>query len=517
MKTKITFLTAMLSIFFAALTMAQVPSYVPTNGLVGYWPFNGNANDVSGNGNNGTVNGATLTTDMYGQSNSAYSFDGTSNYIEVPNSNNLNPTQITINVWINFPTSTTNSRQILSKLQHSNAYNFSYNIGLTPSKYLNTGWSYVGCSTAGSGGTGYVDSTILNPNSWIMITQTITSSGVCKYYLNGQLTKTFISGQIFNPCNNSLSTLRFGQWWNSGNQWWDGILDDIGIWNRTLTQQEITALFQGCTLFVNSNPINQSVITGNSAEFVTVSSDSNATYQWQTNTGSGFLNLTNAGQYNGVANDTLIVSNTTVANNNQQFRCVISAGSCVDTTLSATLSACPIISLQPYNQNVNIGNTALFIAKYSDPSATYQWQTDLGFGFQNITNALQYSGVTNDTLTVSNTILINNNQQFRCIVISGTCKDTTNVATLFVSLGINDLDNKNNFLIYPNPANNEINVEINQNLIGSAYTITDQIGKIVLSGKLATENTTIQLGNLSGGIYLFNIGNNAKQTFKVLK
>jgi hypothetical protein len=44
-------------------SFAQVPSYVPTNGLVGYWPFNGNANDASVNGNNGTVNGATLTTD----------------------------------------------------------------------------------------------------------------------------------------------------------------------------------------------------------------------------------------------------------------------------------------------------------------------------------------------------------------------------------------------------------------------------------------------------------------------
>ncbi|WP_395655413.1 hypothetical protein [Flavobacterium sp.] len=42
---------------------AQVPSNVPTNGLVGYWPFNGNANDVSGNNLNGTVTGASLTTD----------------------------------------------------------------------------------------------------------------------------------------------------------------------------------------------------------------------------------------------------------------------------------------------------------------------------------------------------------------------------------------------------------------------------------------------------------------------
>jgi len=54
--------------------MAQVPSYVPTNGLVGWWPFNGNANDESGNGNNGTVNGATLTADRFGNNSKSYSF-----------------------------------------------------------------------------------------------------------------------------------------------------------------------------------------------------------------------------------------------------------------------------------------------------------------------------------------------------------------------------------------------------------------------------------------------------------
>jgi len=64
----------------------NIPSYVPTNGLVGWWPFNGNANDESGNGNNGTVNGAILTTDRFGNDGKAYSFDGVSNYILVNNS-----------------------------------------------------------------------------------------------------------------------------------------------------------------------------------------------------------------------------------------------------------------------------------------------------------------------------------------------------------------------------------------------------------------------------------------------
>ena len=64
---------------FALITQmisAQVPSYIPTDGLLGYWPFNGNANDESGNGNNGTVTGATLNSDRFGINGKAYNFDG---------------------------------------------------------------------------------------------------------------------------------------------------------------------------------------------------------------------------------------------------------------------------------------------------------------------------------------------------------------------------------------------------------------------------------------------------------
>ena len=68
---------------------AQVPNYVPTNGLVGWWPFNGNANDESGNGNNGTNNGATLTADRFGNVNKSYLFTP-NNFIEVIGSANIN-------------------------------------------------------------------------------------------------------------------------------------------------------------------------------------------------------------------------------------------------------------------------------------------------------------------------------------------------------------------------------------------------------------------------------------------
>ena len=82
---KVMFTAFAVGLCMTAHVMAQAPSYVPSNGLVGWWPFNGNANDESGNGNNGTVNGATLTTDRFGISNKAYNFDGIDDFIDLQN------------------------------------------------------------------------------------------------------------------------------------------------------------------------------------------------------------------------------------------------------------------------------------------------------------------------------------------------------------------------------------------------------------------------------------------------
>ena len=62
-----------------------------------------------------------------------------------------------------------------------------------------------------------------------------------------------------------------------------------------------------------------------------------------------------------------------------------------------------------------------------------------------------------------------------------------------------------------------VNVKADTKLLGSIYTIYDNTGKLVLTGKINSENTVIDLGNLSGGIYLFSVRENMKQTFKVIK
>jgi len=86
-----------------------------------------------------------------------------------------------------------------------------------------------------------------------------------------------------------------------------------------------------------------------------------------------------------------------------------------------------------------------------------------------------------------------------------------------ISVGINETINDELFSIYPNPAQSIVNVKADAKLIGTVYTIYDNTGKVVLSGTINAENTNVELGNLSVGIYLFSAGENVQQTFKVIK
>jgi hypothetical protein len=244
-----------LSLFTINILIAQVPSYVPTNGLVGYWPFNGNANDASGNGNNGTVTGAILTTDRNGVLNSAYSFDGNADNVIINNSNSLNPSQLSISVWY---LALGNNMCVVSKNNPSNSLKFSYNIKhqdeFQQNLGLNVGWGIGNCNIANEfwGGNGQIST-----NQWVNITLTIDSFGVGKVYYNSNLISTY-NGAVLQSCNDPLSILKFGgPHWNSDLEWFNGKIDDIGIWNRALTQAEITTLYT--TLSTEQTPANNQI------------------------------------------------------------------------------------------------------------------------------------------------------------------------------------------------------------------------------------------------------------------
>lgn len=326
---------------------------MPSNGLVAWWPFSGNANDESGNGNHGTVNGATLTADRFGNSNKAFSFSGSASCqnITVPNSTSLNTNNLTINCWIYALDS---NMTVLEKSDPSDASKLSYAITFKDEfqgwKGLKTSYGVGNCSFSTQNPSFWSLQNTFPNNNWIMITIKIYSNGDIEQYLNSNLVFSASGTQSFISCNDPLSSLRIGGvHWNNDPECFNGYIDDIGIWNRALTTSEILNLYNGCPSVVNLQPINQTETIGTNAQFIVGSSSPSAAYQWQTDLGLGFQNISNAGQYNGATDDTLTVINVSMTNDNQVFRCIIEDGGCLDTTITASLDVINNASITEQN------------------------------------------------------------------------------------------------------------------------------------------------------------------------
>ncbi len=230
-------------------TAQTLPSYVPANGLVGWWPFNGNANDESGNNNNGTVNGATLTSDRFGNVGKAYGFDGNGDYIGA-SSNNLPAAERTISVWFN-ANNIIGGPTILGYGGNTcgNSFFIAVNEPSIPNVIINQGHCIVDSLT-----TPFLANYI---NEWHHLVITTSSSGT-KHFVDGQKTaensvfisNTFVSNRDF-AIGSTVGNNGFMPWTDDNLTYWKGSLDDIAIYNRALTQQEITGLYQGANTTAN--------------------------------------------------------------------------------------------------------------------------------------------------------------------------------------------------------------------------------------------------------------------------
>ncbi len=216
----------------------NLPPYLPTNGLVGWWPFNGNANDESGNGNHGIVNGATLGSDRYSNANSAYYFNG-SQSIVVPDASSFQLNYVTLSVW--FRTSDQSASSLLYKTD-SGALNEQFACELNYTSASTNLWSVKNGNNCTNPGIGWqeinFDSSLFD-NSWHNIICTYDGV-ISNMYLDGNLvaTSAFSIG-VIDPCGGELN---IGKAYNSAH-YFDGSIDDIGIWNRALTQQEVVNLY----------------------------------------------------------------------------------------------------------------------------------------------------------------------------------------------------------------------------------------------------------------------------------
>jgi hypothetical protein len=233
------------------LAAATALSQIPQNGLMGDWPFDGNANDYSGNGNNGIVMGATPTTDRFGNANHAYKFDGFTSRIVVPTSSTVdmsNTSDFTIAMWIkSYPGNHDALPLCKNDWGHWSGYLFWAN-NHANNGYCNSPQHVSFYSAASSQGDAFSDSTLLNDTLWHFVT------GVYAYATN----KTFLYVNAVQQQdvgtasgNRSVPTydLSFGSHTNGIDNFFNGCLDGIRIYDRVLTQGEID------TLYHEGNPV----------------------------------------------------------------------------------------------------------------------------------------------------------------------------------------------------------------------------------------------------------------------
>ena len=230
---------------------AQVPTYVPTNGLVGYWPFSGNANDASGNGNNGTlVNGPSATTDRFNNTNSAYSFDGINDNITCGNISSLNSvTTLSMSCWINCLT-LDDYKRIISVKENGNDDFKGYNLKLMGVDEGGTGKIGGNIRNGTSYNASGYSSVKPQRNTWYHVVTLFDGNATgnaarYKIYINGLLDSLSYSGTVAPQLSNNTYPLMFGGAYLMPNYYFSGKIDDIGIWNRALTQQEINNLYNG--------------------------------------------------------------------------------------------------------------------------------------------------------------------------------------------------------------------------------------------------------------------------------
>lgn len=260
MENKYFILTLMAGLGIAFSSMAQtLPSYVPTNELAAWYSFSGNANDGSGHGQNGTVNGAILTTDRFGKQNSAYSFS-TNQKITVANSGGNNYYPMTISLWY----------QVIPSQTGENWYGTLFN------KYVNASWNgyrihvgdYRNIGNRGtvenhgfaafpfylSGATNrligfYGEDAFLQPfidlNTWYHFVFVVDDNGG-RIYANNKLVSS-------HPWTGSPKAATSDYQWEigggDGGEWYSGKIDDVGVWNRALTEDEIDGLFNAGICF----------------------------------------------------------------------------------------------------------------------------------------------------------------------------------------------------------------------------------------------------------------------------
>jgi hypothetical protein len=204
------------------------------DGLVAHYTFDGDANDESGNGYDGTVSGATQTADREGRFDSAYEFDGVDDYIEVSNSLGTEATPFAVSAWM----CSTNARyqMVVSKKPSGEWNNGQWQ--LVASTY--TGFQYA--DQYGNSYVNKVDADVdLNDGEWHHLCGMVDENGA-RLYIDGELEAEDTS---VNLVSHYSAPIHIGdRAYSTGRQYFEGDIDDVQIYNRALSADEVMDLYE---------------------------------------------------------------------------------------------------------------------------------------------------------------------------------------------------------------------------------------------------------------------------------
>lgn len=348
-----------LFLLFQCIIIASYAQVNLTQGLVTHHPFTGNANDLGPNALHGNVVNATLTTDRNGIANSAYYFDGSS-YIELPyhNSYSFSPQgAFSISVWVLPDMNNTWPAQgvVIKAPPNSDFTLSSWNYGIYVLTYhAMSGYAY---NHILNGTTSFVQNLC-----WYNIISTY-NNGVWNLYVNGRLESSNTAQTNF-ILQDGFSKIAFGKKGESFGDWYKGKMDDVRIYNRVLTQDEIDSLsFNGSGTRVSPDI---AICQGSSVQ---LNATGAASYSWSPATG-----LSSATVANPVA---------TPANTTRYYVTGTSASGCVSTdNVLVTVNPTPTVTVT--DDKLVCENTPVQLL--ATGGANYNWSPAAGLSSATIAN-----------------------------------------------------------------------------------------------------------------------------------
>jgi hypothetical protein len=364
-----------------ALLDVRLIEEILNNGLVAYYPFDGNANDESGNGNDLENYGATLCADRFGVTNKAYYFDG-GTYLGSSVSPLSQVDNWTVTAWIKPASLSQNLGYAVCVGYDNGGSGDGFAMGISSVEEAWTGvvsdapWAFFP-------GVGFVSegSLFVSTNQWYQVAM-VRNSGALLFYINGNVVT---NGGLTTYVPLMPTSFEVGS--GGSAQYFLGAVGDVRIYNRSLTEFEVQQLYndEAFIPLILTQPSNVTASQGESISFVVEAEGAEPlNYQWKFG-GTNIAHATNSvlavphAQFGDAGVYSVVISNG--------YGSITSSNALLNVVLS------PVIQNQPQSEVILAGSSAIFSVTATSPSAlTYQW----------IFNGTDIADATDSTLTITN-------------------------------------------------------------------------------------------------------------------